>query len=271
MESIYFTNDEKHKFESDQRTVEIGSSMGFLNAHNGLRRGSVHVLIGTSGGGKSTLVRSIVRDFLFHPSNQDLGIAILLSEETCREYKAQLVFGLESLEPLKRGALLSEEDNQNEDFDYFLEQSSILAPDLLIYDNLTTSRFYEGASIKEQKEMFTKIKTFTKKNNCATVVVAHTRADVNDGMDRLINMNDIRGSKSIPNMAEFFYILQRFKDGDTDHFYPTIRTVKHRGQELLESMYLLNYDKRFRAYMSDKPLNWAQLVEYHKKRQRLVK
>lgn len=271
MELVYFSDEEKQDFEKKQREVEIGTQFGFLSAHNGLRRGSVHVVIGTAGGGKSTLIRSILRDFLFHPSNQQLEASILLSEETCLEYKSQLAFGLESLEPLKRGVLTSEQENPNWSFDYFLGQQKILSPDLFIYDNMTTSKFYEGAKVSRQAEIFNKIKDFTKVTNCATIVIAHTGANISDGMDRLINMNDIRGAKSIPNMAEFFYILQRFKDETTDHFFPSIRTVKHRGQELIHSMYLLQYDKRFRAYMGDKSINWGQFVEFHKKRQRLVK
>jgi archaellum biogenesis ATPase FlaH len=271
MKSLYYTEEQQRNFEEKQRTVEIASKFGFLNAHNGLRKGSVHVLMGTPGGGKSTLIRSILRDFLFNASNLGMGVSIQLSEETCDEYKSQLVHGMPVSDELNRGSLISEEENTKENFNHFIRHHEILMPDLLIYDNITTSRFYESTTPKNQSEMFTVIKNLTKKINCATIVVAHTKADISDGMDRMINQSDIRGSKAIPNMTEFFYILQRFKDSDTGAFCPTIRTVKHRGQELVQDMYYLQYEKSLRAFIGDKAITWNEFLAFHQKRQRLIK
>lgn len=269
METLNFTPEEHDIFVKDQNTVHMKSKYGFLNAHNGLRRGSTHVLMGTAGGGKSTLVRSVLRDFIFNKENTDLGVVLHLSEESCLEYKGQLIHSVPSHEQLDRGALISEEEHPDEDFDYFLERHRVLAPDLLIYDNMTTSRFYEGTSVKAQAKIFSKIKALTKELNCATLIVAHTKADISDGMDRFINMNDIRGSKAIPNMAEFFYILQRFKV--EDDFFPTLRILKSRSQQLIHSMYYLQYEKSTRSYVKDSAISFDQFKEAYTKRQRLPK
>jgi energy-coupling factor transporter ATP-binding protein EcfA2 len=269
LKSLHFTEEEQNEHIKKNATVEIHSGYSFLNAHRGLRRGSTHIVMGTPGGGKSTLVRSLVRDFIFRKENLELGLSIQLSEETTDEYKGQLVFGMPPADTLMRGALIAEEEHTGEDFDYFLDQHRAISPDLLVYDNLTTSRFYEGATPKEQAAIFTKIKNLTKELNCATVIVAHTSADIHDGIERFINQTDIRGSKNVPNMAEFFYILQRFKEGDT--FYPTIRTVKHRSQELIHDMYFLQYEKSTRSYIKDFPITFEQFKEAFSKRQRLTK
>lgn len=267
MQSLSFTASEQEERIKKNNTVDIASSFGFLNAHNGLRRGKTHVVLGTAGGGKSTLVRSLIRDFLFKKENEDLGLCIQLSEETCDEYKTQLVYGLPAHKTLERGVLVSEEEKPEEDFDYFLDLHRMLSPDLLVYDNLTTSRFYEGVTVKDQARIFAKIKSLTKEINCATVVIAHTSSEVNDGMDRLINLNDIRGSKSIPNMAEFLYILQRFKV--KEQYIPTICTVKHRDQELINSLYFLQYEKSTRSFIKDSPLDFDRFKELHGQRQKL--
>ena len=271
MQTMHFEEQFRDEALKESHQIQISSKLGFLNAHNGLRRGSVHTVLGTAGGGKSTLVRTILRDFLFNKENQKFSISVWLSEETCKEYKIQLMHGMPPSDELKRGALISEEENLDEEFDYFLNQQDIIKPDVLIYDNLTTSRFYTSEDTKGQDKIFRKIKTLTKKINCATIVICHTGAEVSDSMDRLINMNDIRGSKSIINGSEFVYILQRFEIGDhgESKFFPTVRITKHRGQDLVHGMYYLQYMKDLRAFVSDKAIEFDKFKEAYALRKKL--
>lgn len=271
MESMHFDESYRDQAVKESQTIQIASKLGFLNAHNGLRRGSVHTVLGTAGGGKSTLIRTVLRDFIFNKENLSSTISVWLSEETCKEYKIQLMYGMPPTDDLKRGTMISEEDHLDEDFNYFIRQQELIFPDVLIYDNLTTSRFYTSQDTKGQDAIFRRIKSLTKKLNCATIVVCHTGAEVNDSMDRLINMNDIRGSKSVINGSEFVYILQRFEiseKGDS-RFFPTIRITKHRSQELIHNMYYLQYLKELRAFVSDKAIEFEKFKEAYGLRKRL--
>lgn len=268
MQSLSFTNDEMNQLIKQSNEVHFHSRLGFLNAHNGLRRGSVHMVIGTAGGGKSTLIRTILRDLLFNQKNEKYGIVSLLSEETCKQYKAQLVHGLEPDQRLENCVLMSEIDEMDKNPKHFFDNIEMLAPDVLIYDNLTTSRFYEGQRPSEQVKYFARIKELTTNLNCATIVVAHTSANVSDNQDRLIEPNDIRGNKTVVNMAEFFYVMQRFQE-EGGAFFPTITIKKHRGQELVHGMYLLQYEKRLRSFIGDHALEFAKFKEYFKMRRRL--
>lgn len=267
METMHYNLEEQEASLKKSMAVDVHSRLGFINAHNGLRRGSVHLVIGTAGGGKSTLIRTIIRDILFHKNNAEHELSIWLSEETCKEYKSEIMFGLPPVEELKRGVIVSEEDNQDEDFEFFLEQQRILKPTVLVYDNITTSRFYEGARPGQQSAIFRKIKSLTKELNCATVLVAHTTAEINDGMDGIIMPNHIRGSKQPVNGSEFLYVLQRFKSEKGNH-YPTVKIYKHRGQNLVHDLYYLHYRKELRSFEGDTPLEFNQFKEQFLKRQK---
>jgi ABC-type iron transport system FetAB ATPase subunit len=267
MSTLFFTEEEQKQFEAELREIHFASSMGFLNAHNGFRRGSLHMVIGTAGGGKSTLVRTLIRDFLFQKDNARKTLALCLSEETIPEYKRQLAYGIPSHDILLNTIAVSELEDPNWNKKKFFEWLREFTPDFLVFDNITTSKWYMDLNAKEQSRFAVELKSITKEVNCSTLLIAHTDADITDGIERLIHLNDIRGSKSIVNLVEFGYILQRFQIGDK--FFPTIRTVKHRSQELIHALYSLVYDPRTRSFTSDNPLNFEKFKEIFSERNRL--
>lgn len=266
--TLHFTPEEQKELENAQKEVHFQSSLGFLNAHNGLRRGSVHVILGTTGGGKSTLVRTLIRDLVFTKSS-DHHVAIWLSEEEVKDYRAQAAYGMPSHDKLLNTSALSELEIDNCSEMYFFEWLEMIKPDVLIMDNITTSKFYNDRSVPDQGKFAMKLKNMTKKLNMATIVIAHTDAKAHDSMGRLINLNDIRGSKSIANLCEFAYILQRFEVGET--YFPTIRCVKHRSQDLIHNLYFLEYDKRVRSFTGDKHLDFKKFKEMFNARNKLDK
>ena len=268
--SLHFTEEEQGQYETELREIHFHSSLGFLNSHNGLRRGSLHLILGTTGGGKSTLVRTLLRDLIFNPKN-DLQIAVWLSEETVKDYKRQVAYGMPSHDRLLSTNAYSELDSsgRHDKKLAFFEWLEFYKPDVLLLDNITTSSMYNDKSAAEQGAFASKLKELTTKLNMATVIIAHTDAKATDSMGRLININDIRGSKTLGNLVEFAYILQRFEINES--FYPTIRIVKHRSQELTHALYYLQYDNRLRSFKGDLAIDFKKFKEMYGQRNRLDK
>lgn len=268
MESLYFTNDEAQNLLKKNSEMQFATNYGFLSAHNGFRRGSLHVLMGTAGSGKTTLIRSILRDFIFQRENKKFSAALWLSEESIEEYKTQFAKGAPSHEQLMSTFITSEIDSKDMQLDVFINRIKDLRPDFLIIDNVTTSRFYDNKRPEEQSRFVKYIKEITKEIECATLAVVHTKQGVYDNQDRLIEIDDIRGNKSLANMAEFFYIWQRFQTGDNE-YYPIMRIRKHRGQDLINSFFRFMYDKETRSYKRDYQINMGDISAKFKNRMKL--
>jgi ABC-type Mn2+/Zn2+ transport system ATPase subunit len=264
--TLYFTEKEQEDYNASLREIHFHSKLGFLNAHNGFRKGSLHMVIGTTGGGKSTLTRTILRDLIFNKENNP-QVCIWLSEETLDDYKKQLAFGMPSHERLLKTEAISELEIDHVSKLTFMEWLEFNKPDICIFDNITTSKLYMDKRPHEQAEFATMIKTISKKLNIAMVMIAHTDAGVSDSQKGLINLNQIRGSKTICNLVEFAYVLQRFELGNI--YFPTVRIVKSRSQELVHSLYHLKYDPRLRAFSEDRPLEFKEFKEVYGKRNRL--
>jgi len=267
MTTLHFTDEDQAQYNKELNEIHFASKLGFLNAHRGLRRGSLHLVIGTAGGGKSTLVRTMVRDFLFQKENMNFNLGICLSEETIRNYKKQLAYGVPSHDLLLNTTAVSELEQKNWNKKMLFDWLRTYTPDAFMFDNITTSKFYMDMNAKEQSKFAVELKEITTELNCATLLIAHTDAEITDSIERPVQLNDIRGSKSIVNLVEFGYVLQRFEIGDK--FFPTIRTKKHREQDLVHGMYTLQYDPRLRSFSGDLAIDFEKFKEVFSERNRL--
>lgn len=246
--------------------VYFNSTFNFLNAHNGFRKGNIHTFIGTSHGGKSTLIRSIIIDILCNTSKPK--ILLWLSEES----------RLEFLTEFTRGGFRDYEDNQLFIYSEMDDQSSqsgrVLSSiariikenkiDIVLYDNITTGELYMDKQAREQSLAVKSIKRMALNLNIPMIIVAHTGSNINDNNKHLIDMNDIRGSRTLTNVSQFFYIMQAIKIGEI--ICSTIRVVKHRGQEIENSIFRLKYAGSRRIYAADVPIIFADFKELYKKR-----
>lgn len=240
----------------------FNSTFNFLNQHSGLRPSKMHLAIGPAGGGKTTFGLSIIKDFL-QTVALHRKILIWLSEENVHTYQFYLFrLGLtkEQRECIIIISELEMSSLDKSDMRFFLE--SCLDADnfiMLYFDNITTSALYQEKRVHEQADFISWIKGVCAKRKLVSFILAHTSADVSRYANTIINENHIRGAKSAVNYAEFLYIIQQFINND--EIIQTVRIEKHRGFNIKDKFFRLNYDPLSHVYNSDVKLNYDRFKE----------
>jgi len=246
------------------------SVYNFLNSHNGWRKGCVHTILGISHGGKSTLIRSLIFDAIYSCVGKG-SVGLWLSEESRKEFLGQLYLTGISPDMLREFFVLSELDiNVNLASEMFSKLENFIKMyniKILFFDNITTSFCYDNRSIKEQTLTTKFLKMLAERLNIPVVIIAHTGANVTENHQTLINMNDIRGCKTIVNISQFFYIMQTIYTGKSQ--FTTFKITKHRGQECENKLYNLIYDPVTRIYREDVFLQFSKFKEIWKDRNKL--
>lgn len=278
-----YTKDNLIELENHRKrheTVFFKSNFNFLNCHRGYRPGNIHVMLGTSGGGKSSLVRGLVLDAIVNDQS-DNKILVWLSEESIKDFLNLFIEQLFFYNPektekiLKKIIVFSELDaskyfvnqSQNDWYDKFKSEVTRIDVSMIFFDNVTTSVFYAEKKPEDQKDYLIKLKNFIANIKKPIVIVAHTKADINDGINRRINKEDIRGSKFLTMIAEFFYVLQTFKI--ENEWHPTITVEKSRSIRVNHALYFIAFDKQKNSYVSDREMEWVEYKEFYNNRNKL--
>jgi hypothetical protein len=246
----------------DKKTIIRSSKFKFLMSHNGLRNKSMHIFLGNSHGGKSTIARTMLKE-LFSTKEK---IFLWLTEESVDDYETEMYqAGIK----LEKGMyhVLSEIDYH----DKFLLKTvwnEIVNNNItmLFIDNITTSPWY-GDDTKLQKDKIYAIKEMVEKTGICAVIMAHTGGDVRSNFKNLIDQNDMRGNKTPINVTPFLYILQQFdvkQPTGVDTIYSTVRVKKHRSYSVDKVYYRFIYDPDDRIYISDREINYEDIKRYLK-------
>ena len=263
------TNVELKILEDEKAKKFFHSNFSFLNVHNGFRNGHLHMFMGSAGGGKSTLTRSMVIDVLCNRPPRK--VLLWLSEETrlqfltefdCSNFREYLSESFFIYSEIDRGDVSSEQimsDIQN-----IITENRI---DILFYDNMTTSQTYMGKTVADQSSFVKRIKIAATTWDIPVVIIAHTGAQITENYNQIINMNDIRGSKDIVNQAEFFYILQTFYEGSKRTM--TLRIIKHRGYVLDDLIYHLTFSREVKLISIAAPIPFEMFREAYRQRNQL--
>jgi KaiC/GvpD/RAD55 family RecA-like ATPase len=261
--TLYYTSEEAKAFEASLREVHFHSKFGWPNAHNGFRRGSVHLVIAGTGAGKTTLIRAIALDIALHKEN-NCTMGVWLSEETVDEYKALLSLGKSSNAKLLSTHANSELETTDLSELMFFEWLHFVEPDVFIYDNITTSHFYVDKTPAEQAKFARKLKKTLKELNCAGIIIAHGDSQQTNQRGGLLDINNIRGSKTICNLAEFAYTFQMFTSETAKAAF--LRIVKSRSQRVIHDTYLLKYDSSSMSYVGDIAVPFSELKKANDER-----
>lgn len=273
-EKLTMNETEKMLMSEDSSKIQWLTHFNFLKQHNGLRNGKLHVFLGTTGAGKSTLTRTLICDCLSNLKGSK-NAGIWLSEETVQDFK--LEFSRSGYEQCTDNFILTSElypeirkrITTPESFlnvvSKFIEKFKLK---LLFLDNITTSFSYiNGRGIEAQNKIANGLKDIAAKYGIPLVVIAHTNAEISDNFNGIISSNHIRGSKMLTLVAEFLYILQRVIIGDEIH--PLIRIEKHRGQDVKKNLFQLGYVPKRRIFAIDSPVGFDEFKELFKNRNKL--
>lgn len=251
----------------ESKKTDYKTHYNFIRAHNGYRKGKIHLAIGPSSGGKSTLTRSLILDFLLSLKFDEF-VHVHLSEESEIEFLIEIGSTGLGFDKIKQIIITSEQDNEykNEN-DLFLKLNESLSNNKvmgLFFDNITTSFCYIDKKTSTQADISLKIKKLCKINNIPIILIAHTGGDSTMASSRLIEMNDIRGGKSLTNIVEFMYILQPIFVENTR--YNIIRVVKHRGTTLTNPYFKLEYSSKSKLFTCDTSIEFKEFKGIFNKR-----
>ena len=266
-DKLVITKDEASLLKMELESVCYKTGYEFLAQHNGFRPCKMHMVLGLPGAGKSTLIRSIVIDFL--RNNPKKNLYIWLSEETVSEFKTGMLSHLDLIGSSSNVFVTSEQGMDKVTstifFEWLVEQSNLYGEGLFLFDNVTTSEVYNDKKPIEQTAFLKDMKKCTQELGFSTLLVAHTGKSVNPNM--LIDSNDVRGSSSIANLCEFIYVLQMFISSGVKT--QTLTLEKNRAYDTSCNRFILQYDRCERIYSVDVPLTIEYLRDLSKKRDRI--
>jgi KaiC/GvpD/RAD55 family RecA-like ATPase len=257
--------DEADQLLEENKKIHYKTSFGFLLAHNGIRKNKMHLLIAPTHSGKSTFVRSILRDYIFN--NKESKSMLWLTEENKKEFQVEFLKGVPNCDILQNLRVFSEQDwdrYEDEELIKFIEDCvDYYGIDFLVIDNITTSPLYRDRKIEHQAKIVDWLKRLSKK--VSLLVVAHSNTD--DFHNRFLNENDIRGYKGITNLTEFLYILQPISVGNDMHQFVHIK--KHRGQNVKNKFFKLEYSKELSSFAKDYPVDFERVAAIFQERNQL--
>lgn len=267
-ESIFASDEEVTAAVEENDTVYFKVRFNFVNGHRGFRPGEFHLFFGTAGSGKTTLMRAIMSDCAVNQR-----VLLWLSEETRRDLMITTAKQGLSDEIRKNISLISETNMPQELLSnvkayqaYYEKQVTLIRPGIVFFDNLTTSVIYEGLNPTQQFLFFNWLQQFHKKIKIPIVAIGHTKSGVYDGQAHLVDLDDIRGAKSIANGSPYVYIFQRFKVAGS--YFAFIRVRKSRFHQH-EGIFHLTFSKEKNTYLGDAKIDFDEFKLKFNKRERL--
>ena len=195
-------------------------------------------------------------------------VLVWLSEETVSEY--QELINYIDISVLDNITFVEEKDinekykrNQTDFFEYFEQMVEEADPYFIIIDNVTTSAFYnQRFGISGQNNAAEFLRDFPKRKEVGIFYVSHTQSNISDNYNKVVNAEDMRGSKELPLNTEYFYIIQKFTTNERQ--YNFLRNAKYRFHDKAAGWFALMYEKR--AYTGDQKVSFTLVNKIFKSR-----
>lgn len=243
----------------------------------GMVFGSLNILSGRNGSGKSTILNQIYiaeaikqgyKTFLF--SGELVGgnvkywlLQTLANEDQFAEYTAK------DGHKYKKVTIQSKEKIVNDMKDRFflydsddyrieaiIEKMTVLAKRygvrVFVIDNLMTIESSVKDKYEAETDVVKKLKNFAKKYNSIVHLVAHPRKSMNDEIEK----DDVAGSANITNLADYVTTISRAKD-DVVEYDAILKILKnrHTGVNVGKKLMFSIERKRFYSAETEKELN----------------
>lgn len=250
--------DDVDNLKKNNEEFKLGRTMfNFMDDHFGVRPGCIHALHSKTSGGKTSLARSLLVNITM--SEKVLWYA---TEESLEDWKLKF-----NKLPLERNTMfLSEENIRDLDVDGFLKylETQIISysPKIVIFDNITTSKFYNDQKIEVQNRVIQELKQMLKRHGIGMIVIAHYNG--NDPRS-LFTSKDVRGSKTFPNISEYWYNLHRLRLDEKDKIdgkdVAILHVEKARAHSNSDTAYQLFYDKNECRFLNDTRITWGAAKE----------
>jgi len=279
VENGIMTRDEFNKISDLHDTQKYRSKLNFLNDHNGLRPGEIHTILGPKGGGKSTLVRTIIIEIL-----QNMKKAYcFLSEEETHIYKAPIykVFKKIIESKISNQALVEEKTNsfmtnlliesqfnlrpENRRLYGFIARLEFIIKEkdiqVFIMDNTTTS-FINRLKIDQQAEAIELLKEIAVKYSIVIILVLHT-AKGTDINKIILDGDHVRGNATSINMGSYNYLIQTYFRCEPPRVFLTTDKARYH-QKANKKVYELHYDRDLEMFTHDIKSDYNQIKKVMK-------
>jgi len=248
------------------------SKFKFVNDHFGFRNSKMHIILGTTGSGKTTLLMSLIDEMLVEKKK----ILFYSCEETVEDFETKFgysnaQFDEKLLMIFHENKMLSLLNNDTLNINEFEKQLGLAIlqnkPDVFIFDNITTSAFYDQNKLAS--ETAKRIKKLCDNSGIPFIVIAHTASSVKEG--QFFDSSCIRGFRSITNTAQYVYCYMRLREefmGRTT-IVNCIYTDKSRGHsDASRACYKLSFDAQKKIFTSDQQIEYASFKKYFKASQK---
>lgn len=265
-----FINDEDLEFLSKRHNEQyFDSKFEFLNEHRGIRNSVLHLLVGSTGSGKSTLSRNIMLDCAYNKK-----VFVWASEESVRDYNFALNKICRDEKILDNITVVSEVDTperiksdiKNFMF-YFREEVMKHSPDIVFIDNVTTSFMYSDiVGPRGQAAAADNLRSFAMDNFLPIFCIAHTKKNISD--NELLDINDIRGSTALSNTSAYAYVMQVFRVSKIR--FQVISIQKSRYHQPENHYFKLFYDKDNGGYTKSVAVGMDIINQMYQMRDRLT-
>lgn len=250
--------------KKQQSKIYYNTRFNFIKQHGGLRPNKMHLFVAPTHIGKSTLTHALINDLI--EQNEKIKILLYLTEETSADLEASLSNFVRDFTNInaKLNVLVEDKSKTDEEIKDTIEINILHADyDLLIIDNITTSKLYMDRKVSVQSDVAIWLKGLLE--DTTLYIIAHTNG--NNYNTELLDETHIRGSKTITNITEFLYIMQPVRINDT--LFQFIRIIKHRGQSPENKFFKLQYDKRLKTITNDTPSDFNTFKDAFKLRNKL--
>ena len=243
----------------------------------GMVFGSLNVLSGKNGSGKSTILNQIYiaeaiaqgyKTFLFSGELisgnvkywllQTLANEDQFAEYTAKDghkYKKVTIQSKEKIvNDMKDRFFLYDSDDYR--IEAIIEKMTILAKRygvrVFVIDNLMTIESSLKDKYEAETDIVKKLKNFAKKYNALVHLVAHPRKSMNDEIEK----DDVAGSANITNLADYVTTISRAKD-DVVEYDAILKILKnrHTGVNVGKRLMFNIERKRFYSSETEKELN----------------